>query len=645
MSAMIRGRHHNGAKNYAVGTIGAALNDVCIHVSRFPWLAKFDGVTDVSSAINAAVLHAESLGGGVVECPKGTGRINSAINLKSGVKLKGQGKHSTKLASGALTYVLAASGALAGTSHNLASNAAKGTRTIVLAAGGGAAYAVGDYALLQAENLPFAGALATQKQAEYVKVQAIAGDALTVRGALAFSYTTANTARLTKLNPVSGFGVEGIGVSSLDPATYARIFASFEYCADFTINECHFENGKSAAVYLLGCVNAEVSDSTAKDLQSDPVTPGAYGYFVCEAGPNIGLKMRGCAAESVRHVYTTVVGGGTATVQPYGFPMYSKVTDCEGLWTFAASFDTHPGAGYGIEFNDCTAFQSNQAGFQVRSEKTQVKGGSVLGATGPAVSVTNYGNDSNIENVTAEDVCTGTDSSGTDWTTKGAFSDNSQNTTWKNPSVKECGGPAFEQVRGGGGTEVLSLRAKNPCRIGATNRAGVAVTGLSGGTVLIDNPVITCADANMQHGILSPNASPQILLSGDYITGASVAKYSIANANSGIVSAKRSSGINGYGKGEVVTVTAGVANIENLGSGYMVLAGEGGVADDLATITGGQDGDMLVLRKAAAPTITVKHGTGNIQLTGNTDHQLVNTFSILTLTKISTQWVEVARRI
>lgn len=64
-----------------------------------------------------------------------------------------------------------------------------------------------------------------------------------------------------------------------------------------------------------------------------------------------------------------------------------------------------------------------------------------------------------------------------------------------------------------------------------------------------------------------------------------------------------------------LTIASGAVTVTR---GYHTLAGEGGVADDLATINGGVDGMRLVLRAVdAAVTITVKDGTGNIQCAGD----------------------------
>jgi hypothetical protein len=76
-----------------------------------------------------------------------------------------------------------------------------------------------------------------------------------------------------------------------------------------------------------------------------------------------------------------------------------------------------------------------------------------------------------------------------------------------------------------------------------------------------------------------------------------------------------------------LTVASGAITVTR---GYHTVAGEGGVADDLATINGGVDGMTLVLRAVdSAVTITVKDGTGNIQ--GPGDVSLDNAQDTVTL--------------
>lgn len=78
------------ALSYPNTSVGGALNHV-INVKNAPFLAKGDGVADDSSAIQAAIDYASSIGGGVVHIPSGTYRFpdKSQIIGKSNVSIVG----------------------------------------------------------------------------------------------------------------------------------------------------------------------------------------------------------------------------------------------------------------------------------------------------------------------------------------------------------------------------------------------------------------------------------------------------------------------------------------------------------------------------------------------------------------------------
>jgi hypothetical protein len=90
---------HSGVLNYVAGTLGASLNDVCLNISMFPWLAPCDGVADDSQAINAAVLYLATRKGGTIKWPSNReSKINSPVFVVSnirydlnGARIKGQG--------------------------------------------------------------------------------------------------------------------------------------------------------------------------------------------------------------------------------------------------------------------------------------------------------------------------------------------------------------------------------------------------------------------------------------------------------------------------------------------------------------------------------------------------------------------------
>jgi hypothetical protein len=72
------------------------------------------------------------------------------------------------------------------------------------------------------------------------------------------------------------------------------------------------------------------------------------------------------------------------------------------------------------------------------------------------------------------------------------------------------------------------------------------------------------------------------------------------------------------------------------------LLGQGGVADDLDTVSGGAEGYVLVLRAdSESVTITVKDATGNMKLAG--DFALTSKDDQIMLIHDGTNWLEIDR--
>jgi hypothetical protein len=112
--------------------------------------------------------------------------------------------------------------------------------------------------------------------------------------------------------------------------------------------------------------------------------------------------------------------------------------------------------------------------------------------------------------------------------------------------------------------------------------------------------------------------------------------------------------INDSGAGEVkldsilkldrttLTISSGVITATR---SYHLIAGEGGMADDLVTINGGETGDILVISASDdAVTITVKDDDGNIKLAGaDTDFALDDLDDTLMLIFDGTNWLQIAQ--
>lgn len=67
----------------------------------------------------------------------------------------------------------------------------------------------------------------------------------------------------------------------------------------------------------------------------------------------------------------------------------------------------------------------------------------------------------------------------------------------------------------------------------------------------------------------------------------------------------------------------------------------GAASDDLSTINGGAEGDMLVLSIVNdARTVTIKHGVGNVFLAGGTDAVLNDSDQVLVLYYVNAKWMD-----
>ncbi len=85
------------------------------------------------------------------------------------------------------------------------------------------------------------------------------------------------------------------------------------------------------------------------------------------------------------------------------------------------------------------------------------------------------------------------------------------------------------------------------------------------------------------------------------------------------------------------SVAAGVLGVT---TSYAVPAPESGSSDDIDTISGGEDGALLILSGIAGNTLTVRDGTGNLKLGG--DRVLGNFEDTLMLVKRGSDWIELS---
>jgi hypothetical protein len=101
-----------------------------------------------------------------------------------------------------------------------------------------------------------------------------------------------------------------------------------------------------------------------------------------------------------------------------------------------------------------------------------------------------------------------------------------------------------------------------------------------------------------------------------------------------------SGGITSIGSSTELTVSSGLVTVTN--SFHTIDTENNDATDSLATINGGVDGAILVLRSQSSDRDTnIKDGIGNLRLAG--DFNLLSTQKMLTLIKAGSNWYELSR--
>ena len=140
-----------GIDQYRVG--GASARTTLLDVTQSPYSADKTGVTDATSAINAAISAATS--GQVIYLPAGIYRTDGAIVVGQGrdnITIRGDGPTLTKIASRSASAVLTVGQgfAFAGNSQAVTGTKTKGTANLAVASSSG--FAVGQIVRLAVEN-------------------------------------------------------------------------------------------------------------------------------------------------------------------------------------------------------------------------------------------------------------------------------------------------------------------------------------------------------------------------------------------------------------------------------------------------------------------------------------------------------------
>lgn len=290
-----------------------------------------------------------------------------------------------------------------GTLYTLAANVARGDTSFTVGAGQGGNFAANNVVWLQAEDdaLSYAG----HKKAELLIVDSVAGDVVTVKGCIADSYTTANTAKAGVVTAVQSVRYVNPRIynkkwtTATTTATGAMILAYFT--RDLSIIGGFLRKNNAAGFVPLNCMSVIMDGAVVEDMRDD-IGNSIYGYGIEPAGATINCNIIGCTFSRCRHGVTTGTASGGPTPN-YGVQRGITVSGCTFVDCTHTSLDTHDDSD-GVTFTGNTIVRGAIVGIATRGWRTTISGNTVMNINGNGIYVDGSARDTTISGNTIAEI-------------------------------------------------------------------------------------------------------------------------------------------------------------------------------------------------------------------------------------------------
>lgn len=255
--------------------------------------------------------------------------------------------------------------------NTLDSDAAVGDITLTLTAGKGANFTEDTWVVLISDDTAFVGNT-TALSAEFVFIESIATDVLTLAAPIRFAHTTADTAEVNRVLWTENLVIDNIEFIGADDDLVSALNSynalELNWCFAPKITNIKGSNFTNLFLSLLGCKDTLVRDFRATDQLSKDIEGRGFGYSIVELNLNEGGIFTNIHTERTRHAYTTASNFGN-----YGVAIGSRIGPGVATQMRGSGWDTHPD-GLNISFVNCVVIGSQGSGFQVRSVNTTISG-------------------------------------------------------------------------------------------------------------------------------------------------------------------------------------------------------------------------------------------------------------------------------
>jgi hypothetical protein len=644
-------------------------------VAKYPqwWGAVANGVQDCTTAFNAAAVR-----GGHIVVPGGRYLLTSQVTVEANSHWDMARDAILDFSTSPATTIFFFGTGTEDTANTLTSNGVEGTNTVTITSA--TVYANGDLVRISSATL-FDSFSTSVAIGEINQVNVAVGTTVTLETKLKGTYTTAATATISRIHPLKNLHISGgqfIGGGTLDPfgADLDHTGIAIYLGDNILIEGSTFYRCDIKGIWLRDTINSQVRNCKFEEAMNDSQ---AYGVSVDNACQEVLITNN--HFRSMRHAFSQNNSGATRGIPRRIIFSHNTVYDSaksraggggDAIDTHTAAEDIHilynlmyEASGQGINFecrsgsivgNKIYGAWDNGIAYHNESDLTGsilIQGNEVHNAGGAGIKVTTPIRGS-LANVGSAIV------TGNRVVSPGATG------IWINNATLQ---PA--QVRG----VVLSDNLVEGCVTGSSILLDTIQYSSVIGNI-IHEPVILstynirlndCKYCTVQSNIIRLLPA-QASAGGIYInsTVASASEQVIVRDNivsgpdpvgsRGIFLDADSANVRIFGNSFEGTTTpyntdyttriiaAGVVTISGDCGGSLNIDTEGAAAaDDLDTITGGFEQQLLVLRTLTATRdVTIKHNTGNIRLDGATDKILGSAVDSITLIKRGGTWQQVA---
>lgn len=388
----------NAAQNRTEITSRPSVNGGGIALTVGPTASKATYLTDGTAdevEINTAIIACNAAGGGIVRLLPGTYTVAAGINLLSNVVLEGSNdgasivRCATAFSSATNKWTIGASGSLPGTSMLLNALADQGDTLLTCTAGDEYdAITAESHVFLMSDGMWETKNLSLRERGEFLKVFSKTGAAdINIYGTVRDSYTTANVARIYRVDFVENCGIRNLSITQQSAlgtrAANVPPAVSFQACNGAFIDNCRIYNVDGPGVTDYHSIGTSIRNNNIHDLTSDSPN-GRLGYGVLVGGASEATNVIGNRFGRMRHAIDagpSSADAGLSTISNNGIPRGVNVVGNVATRCMNVPFSTHNESD-GWTFDGNTAESSESIGFYMRGRNHSVTGNTVRWCSG-----------------------------------------------------------------------------------------------------------------------------------------------------------------------------------------------------------------------------------------------------------------------